>query len=330
MPKKISKILTNEKIFVTSKEEILELRKKFKQLQKIYFKCSNCGKENQHRSLLGLKNNNYDFLCPKCLKEKHSLSKYGVRSPNQLENIKKKKEESYLKHYGVSNPNKSKKVRDKTKKTCLEKYGVDNPNKNKEIQNKKKSTCLRRYGVENPSQVQWVQEKKNKTTKNHYGVEHPLQNKNLREKAKQTTKEHYGVEFPVHSPFLRKKQYKKYKYNNEEFDSSWELAVWIWAQDNNIKIQREPVALQYEKDGKIHYYYPDFKIEEKLVEIKGDHFFDENNNLINPFNSELLEEKEACMSFYNVEIWKYENMLPILEYIYKKYGKDYIKKLINK
>lgn len=54
------------------------------------------------------------------------------------------------------------------------------------------------------------------------------------------------------------------------FDSSWELAIWIYCKDHNISIEHNPCTFVYEYDGKQHLYLVDFRINGKLVEVKGD------------------------------------------------------------
>ena len=114
------------------------------------------------------------------------------------------------------------------------------------------------------------------------------------------------------------------------FDSSWELAVWIYCIDHKIPIVRHPIQLQYEMNGSMHKYLVDFKINEKLVEVKGDHLFDEHGNPIFD-HKHPWKEKYQCMIDNNVEIWKYKDVKPFINYVSQKYGKDYLKQFrVNK
>jgi len=54
-------------------------------------------------------------------------------------------------------------------------------------------------------------------------------------------------------------------------------------------------------------------------------FFNENDELINPFNNELNLEKYQCMLDNNVKILREKDIKPILEYINNNYGKNYLK-----
>lgn len=115
-----------------------------------------------------------------------------------------------------------------------------------------------------------------------------------------------------------------YSYNNITFDSSWELAVWIYHIDHNIQIVRHPAQLQYEKDGSMHIYLVDFKINDQFVEVKGDHLFDEHGNPIFD-HKHPWKEKYQCMIDNNVEIWKHKDVKRFLKYVSQTYGKNYLK-----
>ena len=73
---------------------------------------------------------------------------------------------------------------------------------------------------------------------------------------------------------------------------------------------------------------PDFIVEGTIIEIKGDHFFKEDGTMQNPFDHSLdglYEAKHQCMLKNDVKIIKVSEMKDILNYIYEKYGKNYLK-----
>lgn len=80
----------------------------------------------------------------------------------------------------------------------------------------------------------------------------------------------------------------------------------------------------------MHKYFPDFLINDKIYEIKGDQFFNENNELIDPYNNKVLIEKFECMMQNNVIILRETDLSPILKYINEKYGKNYLKQFKRK
>jgi hypothetical protein len=78
-------------------------------------------------------------------------------------------------------------------------------------------------------------------------------------------------------------------------------------------------------------YEPDFLINGQLIEIKGDHFFNEKGELINPYNNKLMIEKQNCMIKNNVKILKKNDLIDAFEHFESKnYDiKDYIKEMLN-
>lgn len=64
---------------------------------------------------------------------------------------------------------------------------------------------------------------------------------------------------------------KKVEYDGNIFDSSWEVLVAKYLDDNNIIWERPSVGFDYEYDGKMHVYYPDFYLPQfdKYIEVKG-------------------------------------------------------------
>lgn len=67
------------------------------------------------------------------------------------------------------------------------------------------------------------------------------------------------------------------------------------------------MKLMYKHDGKEHFYMPDFKVRDELIEIKGDHFFKEDGTMQNPYDHSqdgLYEAKHQCMIKNNVTILK--------------------------
>lgn len=62
---------------------------------------------------------------------------------------------------------------------------------------------------------------------------------------------------------------KKGWYKGIFCDSTWELAYLIYCLDHNIKIKRNTQTFDYEYNGEIHKYLPDFIVNGQLVEVKG-------------------------------------------------------------
>lgn len=292
------------------------------------------------------------------------LKKYGVDNPFKNEVTQKKSKDTKLKRYGdehYTNPNKrystmielygapttlqsevllnkvleTKKelygehfegITTKIKSTKKERYGDENYNNSE----KNKETCLERYGVEHPMIYEPIKQKAlnnqmesfNKTYQAHY-----WNTEDFRIKSKQTMLELYGIENPAQSDIIRRRYYNRLTYDNMQFDSKWELAVWIYANDKGIHIEREPVRLEYEYNGSIHYYFPDFRLNGELIEIKGDHFFNQDGTMCNPYDHSmdgLFEAKHQCGLKNGVRFINNDDMKPYLDYIDSTYTKDYL------
>ena len=265
-------------------------------------KCKQCGKVFNDKNVkitVGYQS----FCSQKCLANNKDITlkkqctceiKYGkgITNPSQAQCIKDKKEQTSFKHYGVSNPNKDPSVRHKIECTCIKEYGAKSPFESKQIQEKIAQTNIKNIGVANPFELSSIAYKGLQGRLKKYGSA--------------------GGKMTL------------YSYNQITFDSSWELAVWIYFNDYKIPIVRHPIQLQYEMNGSIHIYLVDFKINNRLIEVKGDHLFDEYGNPIFD-HKHPWKEKYQCMIDNNIEIWKYKEVKPFLDYVSQTYGKDYLK-----
>ena len=257
------------------------------------------------------------------IKEKRKqtmLERYGVefiaQSEAGLEKIKNTKKQKYGDDY-------NKQITDKTRKTTLEKYGKAFATQIDQFKEKSRQTCLEKYGTEYSFQSENNKSKSKKTLLEKYGVENASQSKQAREKLSLARQ---NVSFEEMRA-IRSKSTSKYVYKKERFDSKWELALWIYAEDHNEEIEKEPYCFEYEFKGKKHKYVPDFSYKGKLLEIKGDQFFDKNGKMINPFcrkMDELYEAKHQCGIKNNVTFWKKDDLQFVLDYIKEKYTLDYL------
>lgn len=331
------------------------------------FVCDSCGGIILTR-ILKISKNRYDtiyenhdkkLLCGKCGREYTCLKKYGVKNgggtKESLEKIKKTTKE----RYGVDYYTQTKEYQEKTKRTCLEKYGTEHHLKSKDVIEKRKNnlmdsygvenvfqlnnvkdkckqTLLEKYGVEHNSQMQEYKEQVKKTCLERYGKENYFQTDAFKEKSKQVNLGRYGVEYFAQSVLATKYHRNTYLYDNLTFDSSWELAYYIYCVDFQIPIEAHPCSIPYSVGDKVHYYQPDFLINNSdLIEIKGEQFFNEKNELINPYdNSKETTQKnfakQKCMQENNVKILRKIDLKTIFDYIDEHYGKDYLKRFSKK
>ena len=104
------------------------------------------------------------------------------------------------------------------------------------------------------------------------------------------------------------------------FDSKWEVNVYAYCREHALSVQYHPnIKFKYSYGEKIHYYFPDFIIEGKLYEVKGDHFFRINEStgqeeMFCPYRDKdwsdekyewmcgLYEAKHQCMIRNGIEI----------------------------
>lgn len=311
--------------------------------QKIKFKCVSCGEDVviEKRSFDGT------FKCGKC-KHKETYKNFDDRKRSEI--IQKSKK-TRLERYGDANYTNE----DKRKETNLRKYGVENAFQLKE---RSKATSMEKYGephytnrekakitmFERYGGYTWssdcLRKKCDKTLRERYGeklekIVEKVQNTKLErygdknynnvEKSINTCIERYGVSSYSKTNDFIHKSVKKYYYDELYFDSSWELYFWIYATENGHRIIKEPISFQYEYNGDIHYYFPDYLYDGELIEIKGGQFL-KNNTLINPYDiceNDLYSAKYDCMVRNNVKL--ITDVSFATDYVDKKYTKDYVK-----
>lgn len=93
-------------------------------------------------------------------------------------------------------------------------------------------------------------------------------------------------------------------------DSSWELAWIIYNIDHNVIFERNHKGFEYYFNNKKYNFYPDFIVNGNFYEIKG-YIDSKNKSKIKQFSDELI-------------IIDKTGIKPYIEYVIKKYGKNYI------
>lgn len=97
-------------------------------------------------------------------------------------------------------------------------------------------------------------------------------------------------------------------YHDYWCDSTYELAFVIYCIDHKIKFSRNTIKYPYKKDGELHYYSPDFKMENgDLVEIKGYLTLDT-----------LL--KISAVKDRKIKVLFYEDIKYMFDYVSEKYN----------
>jgi hypothetical protein len=299
----------------------LEIFKNQKDYEAVNFNCEDCGKyiSKTIRSLC----RNFNLCCQGCSRKRFYMENFGVPNVSCLQEVKKKKKETCKKNYGCENPSQSEIVKKKRDETMEKLYGSPNyfssKNFKKDLeifQEKAKQTNLKNWGFE------FYQSSPN--FKNNDQIKQKRENTNLKK---------YGVKSILQLERIRNVHFGRYKYEEVSFDSSWELALWIYARDHNEEIEREPCFFEYEFEGKTHRYFPDFRYKGKLIEIKGDQFVKEDGTWQNPFDhsqDEKYELKHQCALKNWVEIFQEKDILPFLNYCENHYGENFLKSLFAK
>lgn len=357
------KQLKSEPILVETQEDIEYLKKIYKREQHIKYIC--CNPNCKHPENIGTLRNAYlPRKCNSCIsyEREHNLTdeqkaqrlksiedayirKYGSIENAKLE-ISNATKEAIRNKYGVDNSFQAEECKEKIRQTCMSRFGADNYMKTEQGKNrlsdilsnrpkdeidksneKRRQTNLLRFGTDWALQNNDVKSKIKETNLRKYGVENVSQADCVKQKKLQKAREIYGVEHALQCKAIFNKVRSVYYYNNEVFDSSWELAFYIYNIDNNKDIIHEPCSFEYVFENKTHFYFPDFLIDGIYYEIKGDQFFD-GDKMINPFDrtkDDFINAKYQCMLNNNVIVLREKDMANIINYINNKYGSKYLK-----
>ena len=205
------------------------------------------------------------------------IKNLGVANPMQSKEIQEKSRQTLFKHYNVYSPIQSIEIQKRFEQTSIANNGVSHPWKSPKIRKQIKETNLKRLGVEHPGQSKVVQKKMQDTNEKRYGVKFAAQSQEIKNKTANTNLQRHGVKWYPQSDEYHKKAHKRYtnpKYPGMTFGSSWEFIVYDFLLENHINFEYQPtVSFPYEYKGTHHTYHPDFLIDGKVYEVKGEQFF---------------------------------------------------------
>lgn len=263
---------------------------------------------------------------PYCTKCKVNHPENPLTKKGWTPESERKKRETTLARYGVENVAQVKEFKNKETQSKIDKYGFAGGFSNPEIQRNAIELAKSDSG----------RKKKLNTFMENYGVSHPMKHHSIRDKPHETYKDRTGYSHPLKNPEVRKKmiddfgqigRVRGYLYKDIHFDSSWELAVYIWLVDNKKQFIYHPTTpfVYMGDDDKEHEGYTDFLIEGKFYEIKGTQFFNENHDPFNKYTQKFWWNKYNAMKENSITIWELKDLKPYLEYVKKTYGKDYLK-----
>lgn len=217
-----------------------------------------------------------------------NLERLGVEFASQSEKWRDKVRETSQRKWHVDNPFQSEEVKEKTRNTIMQKHGVDHISKVKSIMEKRDQTLNERYGGVGYASSS-IREKCEQTCENRFGVRNYTQSNEYKEqydeiqsKRTQTCEIKYGVSHYAKTKEFARAIHKPYtnpKYHDMTFSTSWEFKVYDFLMEHNIEFEYQPsISIPYECEGTHHTYHPDFKVCDKIVEVKGDQFFRMNES----------------------------------------------------
>jgi len=295
-------------------------------------KCLTCGKPT---SFINMLHGYCRFCCNKCVglnkdiqahKKQTTLNNFGVEWPTQSKEVKQTIQNVLETKYGCQNSYNIPSIKEKAQKNSHTKKANEKRGKNlsktlkilladinykNAIKEKAMQTNLKKYGYIWSSNSKQIRQKISNTVKS----------KDCQNRTKATCLKKYGVTHHTQSQHYIRTAKKRYLYNNISFDSSWELAFYIWHIDQNIHIVRSPCTIKYKDlNNEDHMYTPDFLVKNQLIEIKGNQFFDKDGNLINIYTHKIAADKLLCMKEHNVKMLRYNDIKFYLQYCADKYN----------
>lgn len=317
-------------VYAESQADLDTIRKAYANDTRVILKCQNCGIPIS-KVLKKIIGRPFDNLhCRHCGILLGTLEKYGVVNVFQLESVKETMKKTCLKKYGVEFISQDPGFRKRVENSVQERYGVKNitqcemfKEKSKQTRYKKNNgkyrsdddikraqqTCLERYGYKTPFISPETLEKGKMTMKKKYGSNYFFGTDAYKKKMTEL----YGGNNPMYSYELISKMRKRYNYNGIHFDSSWEVAYYMWLKDNcNNFIVHPKMYFDYIFQNEKHRYYPDFLVDGKYIEIKGPHLLNEMQK-----ENTISNAKYNCMIENNVII--ISDMKPYFNYLKEKY-----------
>lgn len=314
----MKKILRDSSLEIVSQEDLEFKKSIYSRNQKVRFICYDCNKKivAQIRHI-----NSFPLICGKCKIVRTNLKNCGYRSnlltPDMREKIKK------AAHTKEANKKRSSSINYKKTQIKREEYyrslGVKTNLQLDENKIKTRKTCQEKYGT-NWTTTKESLEKSKKTCQKKYGVDFVFQSKEFKEKSKKTLMKKYGVDNAMKSTSIISKSRKRYFYKNTYFDSSWELAFFIWLKEKDIEFEYHPQVCFFYFGNKR--YFPDFKIGDDFIEIKGNQFF-KNGEFIDFYNREknndMYRAKYQCMLDNKIKILTLDNIKESIDFCKKTF-----------
>lgn len=226
-----------------------------------------------------------------------------------------KARETMQQRYGDTCAMRIDRFRKKSRRTCLERYGCEYSFQSDNNKQKSKNTNLQKYGVDSYTKTL----KRRKEISDHWKQMSDDLYKKRCQGISQGKKKHWSSVSEEYKKQFVQKLHTRYEFLGEFFDSSWELALWIYAKDHNEKIEREPVRLDYVFENTVHHYYPDFRYRGQIIELKNDYLLEKMN-----IPDTIDNGKLKCLQEHNILIWNLQEIQFALDYVNQTYTSDFL------
>ena len=253
-------------------------------------------------------------------REQTFIKKFGHKTSFMNEDVKEKIRNTLKERYGAEHALQVNEFKQKAKETTIERYGTEYYTQTNEYRQRYIDTCQKIYGTNNVFQNEEIKKKIQQTNLKKYGVKHYTQTQECLDKMQKTCQERYGVINYSQTKEWSHKKKKRILFDGIYFDSSWEVIVFKYCKINNIPCEYQPnITFEYTYDNNIHHYHPDFLIDGKLYEVKGEQFFD-GDKMICPYNrneylDKMAESKHQCMIKNGIIILRSDDIKKIKERI---------------
>ena len=289
------------------------------------FKCEVCGKQETHQYFPYRRNLYSKFLCKQHKTESTNIETYGrkynIGTPEtvrkSLETQRKNNDgllwqqteegKDYLSKYNKEHPE----IHLKSNKSYEDRTGYETPFHNPEVRKIAVDAIVETYGTKNVMSIPEIQSKASDSNRKHHGgILYKQTEKGRKETSDMTNKNQF--------------RNSKFKYKDIYFDSSWELKYYMFCIDHDIPIKRATEYFNFIYNGEPwHKYTPDFIINNnEYVEIKGDHFWDNDKNE----DPNYILARINCAIKNGVKILYKIDLQPVINWFDRKYGKAFLEK----
>ena len=287
LAKKMNYNVTDNKVTISQEEFIKHFSS---ERIKIEFICDKCKKTfNYNSELMRKKYIDKEFLCKKCIREKHTLELTNGKfsHTSQIPEVKQKHITTTKERYGEEyvTPSQAPIVKEHqrfmTKIKCQEQYGNDYDNfmQVPEVQEKRKGTVRKKYNCDNVMQSEDVKEKRKITTRQRYNYDWTLQVPEIRQQQLETAKQHFDYDEDIASvsqiPQVREKIKKTCfdRYGNENVLAVPEIIEKIHRKKETFTSKQQKHICNL-VNGKLNYvlnkYYLDIALVEEKIDIEYD------------------------------------------------------------